>query len=256
LNRKRAIQIAAGAIVAILVVLLLIWLLGRGGGPTGGPIVVEVSIEAGDSLPMSINVDYGEELADELTIDPDATGELIMGKELIRAIKEGIGDDSVQLPGGAAEPAEIGAVIVERIHYTGEGRDGVVRRIRLSSGLGDAPQHVTPKEAVIGLDQSTAELYDVLPWPKDVSWRIADDEKLEVSSGKTKLKLAAGESGELASVTAEIPVRIEEVDDTADIPDGDDIELPTVRRDLGKVKFTSKITVRYLGRLKIAEDRQ
>jgi len=256
LNRKRAIQIAAGAIVAILVILLLIWLLGRDDGPSGGPIVIVVSIEADDSLPLAINVDYGKMLADELMIDPDSAGELVLGEQLIRAVKEGLGDASIQLPDGAAELSQIGAVIVERIHYTGVGRDGVVRRIRLTGRLGDPPQYKTPTEAVVGVDDSTAVLYDVLPWPEDVSWRIVADEKLEVTSGETKLQLTRDQSGELASVTAEIPVRVEEVDDTAEIADGDDVQPPVVKRDLGKVRFTSKISVRYLGRLKIAEDKQ
>jgi hypothetical protein len=85
---------------------------------------------------------------------------------------------------------------------------------------------------------------------------LIGDDKLKVVSGETVLELAVGASGELAAVAAEIPVSVEEVDDTADIPDGDDVKLPTVQRDLGKVKFTTAISVRYLGRLKITEDKQ
>jgi hypothetical protein len=214
-----------------------------------------VSIQAGDDMAMSVNVDLPDALSDQMVIDPDSEGRLLLGPELIAAIKKGLGDQSVQMPEGVTELEEIGAVIIERITYKGEGRTGAVTRIRLAAEMTDPPERKTPDKVAIGLDDSNAALYDVLPWPADLSWSLIDDDKLKVVSGETVVELEVGQSGDLPSVTAEIPVTIEEVDDTADIPDGDDVKLPTVQRDLGKVKFTSALSVRYLGRLKIAEDK-
>jgi len=160
------------------------------------------------------------------------------------------------MPDSMTELDGIAAVIIERIHYKGQGREGVVTRIRLASGLPEASQRKVPDKIALGLDESNTAFYDVIPWPEGLSLSIEDGEKLKVVSGETVLELAVGESGKLATATAEIPVTIEEVDDEADIPDGDDVKLPTVKRDLGKVKFTSAISIRYLGRLKIVEDKQ
>jgi hypothetical protein len=227
-----------------------------GRAPKGQPIVIEVSIRAGDELAMSINVEPGDTLAGEMIVDPDAAGKLLLSGELIAAIKKGVGDESLELPEGITEPDDIGAVIIERITYTGQGRGGGFTRIRLAAHLPDPTRRKTPEKVVIGADDPTSSLYDVLPWPEEISWTLIAGDKLKVTSGKTVLELAVGESGELASITSEIPVSLEEVDDTADIPDGDDVKLPTVKRDLGKVKFTTAIAVRYLGRLKITEDKQ
>lgn len=205
---------------------------------------------------MSINVEPGEVLASELILDPDEDGKLLLGPELIAAIKKGLGDHSVLLPEGLTELDDIGAVIVERINYTGQGRGGGFTRIRLAADIPDPPARKTPDKVVIGVDDPTSSLYDVLPWPDKISWHTSGDDKLKVTCGETTVELGVGESGEIASITAEIPVSIEEIDDTAEIPDGDDVKLPTVKRDLGKVKFTSAISVRYLGRLKITEDEQ
>ena len=205
---------------------------------------------------MSITVDPVASLAGDMAMDPDAPDQLFLGPELIAAIEKGLGDHSVELSRGVTGPEDIGAVIIERITYTGQGRDGVLKRIRLSADLPGPPRRKTPEKAAIGVDDSTSSLYDVLPWPEGISWTLTGDDKLKVTSGKTVLELAAGESGALGEITAEIPVSIEEVDDTAEIPDGDDVKLPTVKRDLGKVRFTTAISVRYLGRLKIAEDKQ
>jgi hypothetical protein len=257
LDRKRSFQIAVVAGLAILVLIAVLCFRGCGGeGPKGQPIVIEVSIQASDELTMSINVDRGAELADEMIIDPDSTGQLLLGADLIAAIKAGVGDQSVEMPEGITDLNDIGAVIIERITYSGQGRQGVVTRIRLTADIPDPPQRKTPGKVVIGVDDSNASLYDVLPWPDGISWSVVGDDKLKVVSGETALELAVGKSGELAPVTAEIPVSVEEVDDTADIPDGDDVKLPTVQRDLGKVKFTTAISVRYLGRLKIREDKR
>jgi len=227
-----------------------------GRAPKGQPIVIEVSIRAGDDLAMSITVDRGLVLADEMIVDPDAAGKLLLSGELIAAIKKGIGDQSVELPEGITELDDIGAVIIERITYTGQGRDGVIEHIRLAADVPDPMQRKTPDKVALGLDDSVASLYDVLPWPDGISWTLIGDDKLKVVSGKTVLELGVGESGELASVAAEIPVSIEEIDGTVDIPDGDDVKLPTIKQDLGKIKFTTAISIRYLGRLKITEDKQ
>jgi hypothetical protein len=256
LNRKRSIQVAAAAAIVIAIVIVVLCFRGCGGGPKGQPVVIELSILAGDELTMSINVDRGPALSEEMIMDPDAAGKLFLGPELIAAIKKGLGDRSVQLPEGLTELEDIGAVIIERITYTGQGRDGAIKRIRLTADVPDPPRRKTPDKVAIGIDDSNASLYDALPWPEGISWALIGDDKLKVTSGKTVLELAVGESGELGEVTAEIPVSVEEVDDTADIPDGDDVKLPTVKRDLGKVKFTTAISVRYLGRLKIVEDKQ
>ncbi|MDP6544632.1 MAG: hypothetical protein QGH60_11620 [Phycisphaerae bacterium] len=257
MNRKRSIQIAVVAVIVIVVVVVLLCIRGcGGGGPKGHPIVIEVSIRAGDDLMMFINVEPDNTLAGGIVTDPDADGQLLMSPELIAAIKKGAGDHSVELPEGVTEPDGIGAVVIERINYTGQGRGGGGTRIRLAAGLPDPPQRKTPDKVVIGADDPASSLYDVVPWPEGISWALIGDDKLKVTSGKTVLELAVGESGELDPVTAEIPVSIEEVDSTADIPDGDDVKVPTVKRDLGKVKFTTSISVRYLGRLKITEDKQ
>ena len=257
MNRKRSIQISAVAAIVIAIVIVVLCFRGcGGGGPKGQPIVIEVSIQAGDELAMSINVEPGHELAGEMIMDPDAEGQLLLSPDLIAAIEKGVGDHSVQLPEGLTELDDIGAVIIERINYAGQGRGGGFTRVRLAADLPEPTQRKTPDKVVIGADHPTSSLYDVLPWPGEISWTLTGDDKLKVTSGQTVLELAVGESGDLASITAEIPVSIEEVDDTADIPDGDDVKLPTVKRDLGKVKFTTEISVRYLGRLKIAEDKQ
>ncbi len=243
--------------MVILLVIIVLCIRGcRGGGPKGRPVVVELSIKAADELAMAITVDAGKELAGEVIMDPDATDKLFLSLELIAAIKKGVGDHSVQMPEGVTELDDIGAVIIERITYAGQARDGVVRRIRLAADMPDPPLRSTPEKVAIGIDGSISSLYDIIPWPAELSWTLVDDDKLKVVSGETVLELEAGQSGQLGQVSAEIPVSIEEVDDTADIPDGDDVKLPTVKRDLGKVKFTASISVRYLGRLKITEDKQ
>jgi len=256
-NRKRSLQIAVVALVSIVVVIVVLSVRGCGGkGPKESAIVIEVSIRAGDELAMSVTVDGGAELAGEMVMDPDDPDRLFLSPELIAAIEKGLGDHSLELTEGVVRMEDIGVVIIERITYTGQGRDGAIKRIRLSSDLSDRTRRKTPDKVAIGVDESVSALYDVLPWPEGISWTLIGGEKLKVVSGKTVLELAAGESGALTPITAEIPVSIEEVDDTADIPDGDDVKLPTVKRDIGKVKFTTAISIRYLGRLKIAEDKQ
>ena len=257
MNRKRSIQIAVVAVIVIVVVIVLLCIRGcGGGGPKGQPIVIEVSIKAGDELAMFINVEPGNTLACGMIIDPDADGKLFLSTELIAAIKKGVGDHSLELPEGITRLDDIGAVIIERINYTGQGRGGGSKRIRLAADLPDPTQRKTPDKVAIGADDPVALLYEVLPWPEGISWTLIGDDKLKVTSGKTTLELAVGESGKLEPVTAEIPVSIEEADPAADLPDGDDVKLPTVKRDLGKVKFTTAISIRYLGRLKITEDKQ
>ncbi|MCP4376344.1 MAG: hypothetical protein GY794_09240 [bacterium] len=255
MNQKRSIRVAVAVVVVIAVVIVVLCVRGCGGDKKQ-PIVIEVLIHASDNLAMSINVDSDIVLADRMFIGSDAESQLLMGPDLIAAIKKGVGDQSVEMPEGITALEDIGAVIIERITYEGQGRRSEVKRIRLTANVPDPPQRKTPDKVVIGLDGSYASLYDVLPWPEGISWTLIDDDKLKVVSGKTTLELAVGESKTLGSTVAEIPVSIEEVDDTADIPDGEDVKLPTVQRDLGKVTFSTKISIRYLGRLKIEEDKQ
>ena len=255
MNRTRSIQLAVVAVIVVVVVIVLLCMRGcRGGGPKGPPIVIEVSIRAGDELMMSLNVDRGPVLAHDMMMDPDAAGKLLLSGELIAAIEEGVGDESLELPAGLTRLDDIGAVIIERITYTGQGRGGVFTRIRLAADLPDPTQRKTPDKIAIGADESDSSLYDVLPWPEGITWTLTGDDKLRVTSGKTVLELGVGDSGELAAVAAEIPVTIEEVD-TDDLAPGEYDKLPTVKRDLGKVKFTTAISVRYLGRLKLTEDK-
>lgn len=239
--------------------MLIVVLSVRGCGgdePKGLPVVIEVSVQVGDELPIAITVDHGLMLADEVIVEPGEGGNLLVGPELAAAIRKGVGDLSVEMPEGVDKLEDIGAVIIERISYTGMGRDGVVRKIRLVASLPDPPGRKTPEKVEIGIDDSNASLYDVIPWPAELSWSLIEGDKLKVVSGETVLELGVGKSGDLPPLAAEIPVIIEEVDDEANIPDGDDVKLPTVKRDLGKVKFNSAISVRYLGRLKLAEDKQ
>jgi len=219
-------------------------------------MVIELSIKASDELAMSITVDAGPELSSVVFLDPDDDKQLFMGPELIDAIKNRLVDRTIQMSESIGGIEDIGAVVIERITYAGQGRDGVFKRIRLSADTPNPPAGKTPDKVEIGLHGSLAELYDVLPWPDKVSWTVTDDNKLKVTCGEKTLELAVGESGMLAVIDAEIPVTIEEVDDTANIPVGDNITLPTVKRDLGKVKFSAAISVRWLGRLKITEDEQ
>jgi hypothetical protein len=219
-------------------------------------MVIELSIKAIDELAMSVTVDAGPELSDGVGLDPDEDKQLFMGPELVEAIKNRLADRTMQMSESIGGIEDIGSVVIERITYAGQGRDGVFKRIRLSADTPRPPAGKTPDKVEIGPDGSLSELYDVLPWPENISWTVTDDNKLKVVCGEKTLELAVGESGMLAVIDAEIPVTIEEVDDTADIPDGDDVKLPTVKRDLGKVKFSAAISVRWLGRLKITEDEQ
>jgi len=227
-----------------------------GSGPGEPPMVIEVSIKATDELAMSITVDAGPELSSGVILDPDAEDQIFLGPELIAAIESGIVDRTFVKDESISGIEDVGAVVIERIEYAGQGRGGVFKRIRLSADTPEPPAGSTPDRIAIELDGAVTALYGVLPWPENISWTVTDDNKLKVASGETVLELAVGESGKLPVVTAEIPLSIEEVDDTADIPDGDDVKLPTVKRDIGTVKFTAEITVRWLGRLKITEDEQ
>jgi len=219
-------------------------------------MVIELSIKASDELAMSVTVDAGPELSDVVGLDPDEDKQLFMGPELIEAIKNRLVDRTIEMSESIDGIEDIGAVVIERITYAGQGRDGVFKRIRLSADTPNPPAGKTPDKVEIGLDGSLSELYDVLPWPDNISWTVTDDNKLKVVCGEKTLKLAVGESGMLAVIDAEIPITIEEIDDTADIPVGDNITLPTVKRGPDKVKFSAAISVRWLGRLKITEDEQ
>lgn len=249
--RKQKIALAA-AIVLILLLVLLIWLWPRGRRHEG-PAVVEITIKATDTLTLGINVDRGKMLVGEVVVPRHGAEGVLLGESVLAAIKQGQGDQTVTIADGVRKPDDIKVIVVERIEYGGEGRDGTAMRVILAGDLPLPPAHSAPSQVTLGLDDSPADLYDVLPWPETISWRFTSEGTLEVHCGQQRLSLAPGQSGTLKVPAADIRVRITDIDDTAEIPDGDDVELPTVEKDLGPVRFTTQILIRYLGRLPIVE---
>jgi hypothetical protein len=248
--RTRKVVFAAAIVLAVLLI-LLIWLWPR--GRHEGPAVVEITIKATDTLTLGINVDRGKTLVGEVVISRQGAEGVLLGEAVLAALEQGQGDQTVTVTDGVRKPADIGVIVVERIEYGGEGRDGTAMRVILAGDLPNPPAHSAPSQLTLGLSDSPADLYDVLPWPETISWRLTSDDVLEVQCGSQRMSLAPGQAGTLKVPAADVRVRITEVDDTAEIPDGDNVELPIVKKDLGPIRFTSEISIRYLGRLPIVE---
>lgn len=245
--KRKSRNILVALVVVLVLAVLFVWLWG---GRARAPYVVELTVVTTDELEAAVNYEGNVALSNEFLLGPGDSGPIRLGPEALAAIRAGKGDSTFQIKDGIRELSEIGVIVIERMKYGGEGRDGVIKRVVISKRL-EALARQTPEEVVLGLDDPMTKLYDVIPWPKKLSWRITRDGKLQAESDGAQLMLAPGEAGKLASAAAEIHVKLTtygvmSADDASELP-------PVVEHDLGKVRFTSEISVRFLGRVPMEE---
>ena len=174
---------------------------------------------------------------------------MLRAGSVVAARREGKADETFHVETGLRDLAAIGAVVVESIEYTGRGREKPRSRVYLSRELGKPPVHGAAKDIRLSQDDAITGLYEVLPWPRNFSWRIGKDGHLIVTAGGKTLTLKPGETGSLPPLSAEVGLRIEEIV----IGPGEDPELLVEEKDYGKIRFGTEISIRYLGRMPIKE---
>ncbi|MDP6634471.1 MAG: hypothetical protein QGG42_06215 [Phycisphaerae bacterium] len=254
---------AIGLVILLLAGLILLWRLPNWGkqpktprGPTSRPAararVVEITVAATDKLPArAMIIEPPGDLSGEVFPDPERPGELIVTRAAVGAILAGEGDEGLRIIGAVDGLSDVRTVVLLRVEYAGQGRTAEIRRVILSDKPGWTPQLAAPRELIVAPMYPLAPL-EVLPGPEGFSWTVADDGKLAVRAGGETFSLAAGEATELPEARIAIPVRVAEMsaimlDDDADANPAGEMRW----RELGDVEFTTRITVRHLGRLSV-----
>ncbi len=212
-------------------------------------LVIELIVEARDTIPMRSTDRHGggphlpavfEDGA--LTIDPAVTRAL-RRREFGPALRV---DDAVE------ELADAAIVVVERRHYRSAMRRGDLVILWLHRALAPFPAGDPPGSVLIAPFGSEPPLREVIGWPA-VTWRVdeTEDDKpvlvLETLSGAEQL--AAGEATTFDDVVWELPLRLGRF---APVPVGQTPEqLEPVEVDYGEATFTTRVTVRFHGRLEL-----
>ena len=214
---------------------------------------VELLVRATDALPLRLQPRPAPGLAEQLRWRRTAPGGLALSPDLARAITEGQTDGTLRIGDGIHGPADVGAVVIERITYDGEGRQGSRTRVILGTTLEALPAPTTPDQFTLGLSDPVTRLYEALPWPDGLAWRLTDAGDLEVTGART-WTLKKGATRDLPPAAAEIPVRITgHAPAEKGAPGADSPEVQEA--DLGPIRFRSALTVRYHGRLPVTEAR-
>ena len=216
--------------------------------PAAGAWLVEIEAVASDALPFEGRSRPGWTAADEVEIRPGPL--VVLGPAAIAALANPGADGAIEVEAGIAAPGDVRAVVVERIRFEGAGRRGGRRRGGLARGRAAVPARRGPEAIALGPFDDWTALWELLPWPSDVEWKIVDDGRLEVVAGGRRSVLDPGGERELEPVAIEIPVRLGGFAPTAK-GDPAAAEPRVVEEDLGRIRFESRVLVRFHGRARI-----
>jgi len=202
--------------------------------------LVVLRIEAEDELPfvsMSRNLPA---LADGISlVEEDGATYLLLTEEVAQAIETGKGDASLE--SDVKSLAEVRFVVLQKVHFTGRGRNGISRRVQFATNLPPAPSSAVPQRLELGLSENASPADSVLPLPKDLEWSIQQGALLVGGQ-----RLAPGAQADLPLVKIKIPVR-----ETLHkpIPQGSEPEDPfaTAQKDYGPIAFRTRAHVRFWG---------
>ncbi len=214
-------------------------------------LVIELIVEARDTIPMKRMGRNGGGSHQPAVFED---GALIFDPAVTRALRRREFGLVLRVDDAVEELADAAIVVVERRHYRSAMRRGDLVILWLHRALAPFPAGDPPGSVLIAPFGSEPPLREVIGWPA-VTWRVdeTEDDKpvlvLETLSGVEKL--AAGEATTFDDVVWELPLRLGRF---APVPVGQTPEqLEPVEVDYGEATFTTRVTVRFHGRLELRE---
>jgi len=265
---KLAVVIGVAAAVALGVLLLLIGrscVGSRDGGPGAGaqagkeplgdvttPYVLVVTVRASDALPpAAMIIEVGASEADAICVIPEGNGMLEVGPGFAAALTREAGEDSrFHVQEGVRSLEDVRWVALVEREYVGARRGGRFRDVYVGKAPVEPPTYALPESLTIEPFDSVSDLLNHLPWPEGLAWSAAGD-TLTLRAGGEAWTLSAGQEQALPAEKRKVSVRMGDLPVSA-VGDDDGPVLPDIEwEELEDVSFTTEITVRYHGRLKV-----
>ena len=205
---------------------------------------MELRIEAEDELPfVSMSRDLPV-LADGISlVEEDGATYLLLTGEVVQAIRTGKGDASLESE--VKSLAEVRFVVLQEVHFTGRGRNGVTRRVQFAASLPPASVSAVPQRLELGWGENASPADSVLPLPKDLLWSM--DKGALLVGGQ---RLAPGSQADLSPAEVEIPVR-ETLHKPIPRNSAPEDPFATAQKDYGPIAFRTRTHVRFLGEVTI-----
>lgn len=216
-------------------------------------MAIEILIEATDELPFRVLAKQIPQMADK---GMQAFGEgpnIVISREMSEAIRRGETDASVVLSPGLEYPKGVRFAVLERVRFIGEGRHSQQIRLVLLGSLEDFAAQTHPERLDLKIWDSSSRVDEVIPWPKDLTWNLTEEGNLMLKGAEEKI-LSPGQSLNLPEMVVSIPMTQER---HAEILKAEKEPVPSkiIKTDLGRIKFGSRITVRFLGRRSLSEEK-
>jgi hypothetical protein len=215
--------------------------------------VIELKINATDSLPVQVLNRYVPTLSDEIDLDRKDNNYLNVSNRVFKAIREHVTDPSVKLGKGIDHPEDIKTVLIEFVDFTGYGRNGSSSTVYFSKKLVGFPKHSYADSFDLQIQDSLAKLNEIIPMPKKVTWHITKDGELELRVGSENRTLQAGDIFHFSPVKEKIPIKMSRYKPAKKGNIKDALKEDVVQQDLGIIFFSSGITIHFYGKLPLVE---
>lgn len=256
------------ALVVVATIIVLILSLGGGDEPAPGPapakppvdgmrgpIVIEMTIRATDTLPEAGTVlEPADDPGGQMVAIVDRDGpRLWLDPALQGVLAEGAVDGDLVVDPQVKDLASMGGVLLLTVERRGQGLWDERRTVRLHAG--DPPPPTTPPVQPaydVPPGRYPGPLLEVLAMPADFKWRVDGDRLIVSADGKEHELEPGGQLKLPARATAK--VRLGELPPVA-VGDVNFNPLPEVRwQELDAVEFVSEIEIHHHGRLPAWED--
>ena len=214
-------------------------------------LVIELIVEARDTIPMKRMGRNGGGSHQPAVFED---GALIFDPAVTRALRRREFGLVLRVDDAVEELADAAIVVVERRRYFSDVRGGDMTVLWLQRALPPFPVGDPPDLVLITPVGSEPPLHTVIGWPA-VTWRLdetmADKPILVLETELDVKELAAGEAATFDEVVWQLPLRLGRF---APVPVGQSPEkLEPVEVDYGEATFTTRVTVRFHGRLELRE---
>lgn len=214
---------------------------------------IEVIIEATDELPFRFLSKQIPQMADKEMQTFGEGQNIIISRQMREAIRRGETDGSVILSPGLEFPKDVQFVVLERIRFMGEGRHSQQTRLVYLGSLEEYQARTQPERLDLKVWDSSSRVDEVIPWPKSLTWNLTEEGNLLLKWDEERI-LSPGQSLDLPAVFASIPVMQEhhvEILKSKKDPSPSKI----IKTDFGRIRFGSRITIRFLGQCTLSEEK-
>lgn len=170
----------------------------------------------------------------------------------MNAIRDNKSDHTLKVSDDLTTPEDIEIVLIEYIHFAGEGRNENQTKVYFSRELVDVPEHSYPDTILLQIKDSITKLNEVIPMPQELTWQITEEGELALK-GSVEKTLSAGEVFNFTPIKDEIPVNIMRHKPVKKGNVKQALKEKVIQEELGTGTFTSDISIHFYGSIPLVE---